>query len=131
LNIGNTYAMGGISGHAGVFATVQDISNLASNLLSSVTRSSSRSGAFLLNATTLELFTNQHSRSQSSRALGWDTNSYEIDDFGYTNSCGALSQKTFMHIGYTGTCICIDPVDQVWTVILTNRVYGCSGNETF
>jgi CubicO group peptidase (beta-lactamase class C family) len=32
-----------------------------------------------------------------------------------------MSNQTFMHIGYTGTCICIDPVNQLYTVILTTR----------
>lgn len=32
-----------------------------------------------------------------------------------------------MHIGYAGTCICIDPINEAWTVILTNRVYTCTG----
>lgn len=126
---GNTYAMGGVSGHAGIFSTVQDMSRLATNLLASVLKRDDYKGSFLLNSTTLGLFTKQYNSSQSSRALGWDTNSYEIEDFGYDNSCGSLSPSTFMHIGYTGTSICIDPELRVWSVILTNRVYGCTGQS--
>ena len=32
-----------------------------------------------------------------------------------------MSTQTFMHTGYTGTCVCIDPVNNLWSVILTNR----------
>jgi len=32
-----------------------------------------------------------------------------------------MSPETFMHTGYTGTCICIDPVNQLYSVVLTNR----------
>lgn len=32
-----------------------------------------------------------------------------------------MSPETFMHTGYTGTCICIDPVNKLYSVVLTNR----------
>lgn len=51
----------------------------------------------------------------------------QIDDFGYSNACGTLSTRTFMHTGYTGTLICVDPEFGIWTVLLSNRVYGCQG----
>ena len=121
--------MGGISGHAGVFSTVRDMSQLAANLLAAVTESSEYEGHFLLNTSTVRLFSTLYNSSQSSRALGWDTNSYSVTDYGYSNSCGTLSEQTFMHIGYTGTCICIDPLNQVWSVVLTNRVYNCQGQS--
>jgi CubicO group peptidase (beta-lactamase class C family) len=31
-----------------------------------------------------------------------------------------------MHTGYTGTCICIDPVNRLYSVILTNRYVSVS-----
>jgi len=80
---------------------------------------------FLL-PSTVKLFTTVHNSSQSSRALGWSTNSPLAPDYGYDHSCGAMSVDTFMHTGYTGTCICIDPRG-LYTVILTNRVYNCQG----
>jgi len=58
--------------------------------------------------------------TQSSRALGWDTNSYVANHY---RGCGNLSQSTFTHTGYTGTEICCDPTNGVATVLLTNRVY--------
>jgi hypothetical protein len=40
-----------------------------------------------------------------------------------------MSVHTFMHTGYTGTCICVDPdpLHGLYTVILTNRIYNCEG----
>jgi CubicO group peptidase (beta-lactamase class C family) len=79
---GNTYAMGGISGHAGVFSTVGDLANFAKNLLSSLLNvDTDASENSLLNTTTLELFTALYNSSQSSRALGWDTNSFTVITF--------------------------------------------------
>lgn len=34
-----------------------------------------------------------------------------------------LSSKTFTHLGYTGTEICVDPVNGMFTVLLDNRCY--------
>jgi CubicO group peptidase (beta-lactamase class C family) len=55
--------------------------------------------------------------SQSSRALGWDTNA------GSYKGCGNWSGATFTHTGYTGTLLCADPARGLVAVLLTNRVY--------
>ena len=48
-----------------------------------------------------------------------------------SDSDSYFPESTFLHIGYTGTCVCIAPPNAddggVWTVLLTNRVYGCQG----
>jgi hypothetical protein len=49
-----------------------------------------------VNATTARLFTTVHNESQSSRALGWDTNSYAASTY---RGCGNLSTRTFTHTG--------------------------------
>ena len=45
-----------------------------------------------------------------------------MKDFGYDHSCGVMSNATFMHTGYSGTCMCADPHNKLWSVILTNRL---------
>jgi len=65
----------------------------------------------------------EYNNSQSSRALGWNTNDPTVFDEGWDLSCGAMSPFTFTHTGYTGTQICGDPQNQFFTVLLTNRVY--------
>lgn len=34
-----------------------------------------------------------------------------------------------MHLGYTGTMICIDPENELFTIFLTNRVYPTDANH--
>jgi serine-type D-Ala-D-Ala carboxypeptidase len=110
----NSYANGGISGHAGIFSTVHDLSKLALWYLNAPGTSS-----VFLNATTVDLWTKVHNTTQSSRALGWDTNA---PNNGY-HGCMGMSDVTFTHLGYTGTEICIDPQNGIFSVILDARVY--------
>lgn len=132
----NCYAMGGICGHAGIYTTAPDAGKILRRL--AVLASSTDADPVApykewLNVTTVQLFAKEHNQTQSSRALGWTTNDPTVKDYGFSNSCGKLSELTFMHIGYTGTCGCVDPVNKVWSVILTNRVYmldGVMGNST-
>ena len=90
---GDTYAMGGIAGHAGVFSTLVDMARFASTLLgvwhgwcseegvggvggynsSNCTRSFINGTRSFINGTTLRLFTEIYNSTQSSRALGWGT----------------------------------------------------------
>lgn len=76
-----------------------------------------------LNRTTTELFTREVNHTQSSRALGWNTNDHTVADWGFNMSCGSLSPRTFMHDGFTGTMICADPDREMIAILLTNRVY--------
>ena len=162
---GDAFAMGGIAGHAGIFSTIDGVASFAQAMLrwrresatpfdeASQRRRGDLDAQGLLNSTTANTFTTVRNLSFSSRALGWDTNLHEVDDFGFGGVCGGststlghkrmrsdrnswaisaatsqyFSEETFLHIGYTGTCICIDPQSSIWTVVLTNRVYGCQG----
>ena len=86
-----------------------------------------------LSPAAIDLFVRQHNHSQSSRALGWNTNDESAQpDGGWGQSCGNLSARTFTHVGFTGTQLCGDPVNSVFTVLLTARVYGTpnTGNST-
>jgi len=135
---GDCYAMGGIAGHAGLFSDLADVSRIAMSWLSSVNnnqeaddytrgqQSSRVNIPAIINATTANVFSQISNAQLSSRALGWDTNLQSVNDYGFDGVCGEfLSNRTFLHIGYTGTCLCIDPVNAFWSVILTNRAYGC------
>lgn len=124
---GNCYGMGGIAGHAGVFSTAPDVAKFMKYMITTRDGSSQAASNFL-NASTIQLFTTIKNVTQSSRAYGWTTNSFRDSDnadYGYDHSCGSMSGDTFMHIGYTGTCMCGDPKSSLWSVILTNRAYNC------
>jgi hypothetical protein len=90
----NAYALGGISGHAGLFSTGGDLFNLLHTLLFAPEVSD------WISSGTVKLFTTVANVSQSSRALGWDTNNYNAS--GYLG-CGTLSSASWTHNGYTGT----------------------------
>jgi len=114
---GNAYIMGGIAGHAGLFSNVDDLYTLMSKYLLAEPNSS------FLNSTTVNLFIKEYNHSQSSRALGWNTNDHTVVDQGFSQGCGSLSPLTYMHTGYTGTLICVDPTRELIVLLLTNRVY--------
>ena len=121
VNDGNSYMLGGIAGHAGLFSTVTDVSLLLHELMFNNN---------IFNTTTVSRFIKQHNHTQSSRALGWNTNDITAQpDGGWDQSCGALSPQTFTHVGYTGTQVCCDPIRGVYTILLTARVYNSSNTN--
>ena len=104
---------GGLSGNAGLFSTAPDVSKFARLLLDKGAAGSQQ----IICAKTIESWTKKQSE-RSTRALGWDTKSPE------GSSAGArFSMKSFGHTGYTGTSLWIDPENQFFAVLLTNRVY--------
>ena len=134
---GNCFNMGGIAGHAGVFSTVNDMAKLMSMWMKFDQHSDDggrrAESSSLLSPATIDLFVKQNNHSQSSRALGWNTNDESAQpDGGWGQSCGNLSSRTFTHVGFTGTQLCGDPVNGVFTVLLTARVYGTpnTGNSS-
>jgi len=106
--------MGGISGHAGIFSTVPDLALFMSAWM----------WGDLLRPDVYQLFITEYNHTQSSRALGWNTNDPTVTDEGWGQDCGSkMSPLTFMHVGYTGTMICGTPVGEYFTILLTNRIY--------
>ena len=117
----NTYVMGGISGHAGLFSTVQDLSVFCQMYLNRGLYDNKR----ILKTETIELFTTRQNLIEgSTRALGWDTRSEQNSMAG-----DFMSLRTFGHSGFTGTTIWIDPENQVFVVLLSNRVYPTRENR--
>ncbi len=111
VNDENAYVMGGVAGHAGVFASATDVARFAECML--------RDGAPLFQPATVKLFTHrEETPAGTSRALGWDTPSPN------ESSSGAyFSQASFGHLGFTGTSLWIDPVRQLSVTLLTNRTW--------
>eukprot|EP00050_Salpingoeca_kvevrii_P022619 m.129202 g.129202 ORF g.129202 m.129202 type:complete len:387 (-) comp9765_c0_seq6:1445-2605(-) len=118
---GNSYALGGIAGHAGLFSDVGDLFSLMQKLMFAADADP------WINATTVKTFTTIYNVTQSSRALGWDTNSYVANTY---RGCANLSETTYTHTGYTGTEICNDPERKIITILLTNRVYPRADEES-
>jgi len=124
----NAYAMGGVSGHAGLFSSARDLAVFAQTLLSGgiagactgaagsgVPCSAPRPGPVRIVApTTVELFTGRYDES-ASRAMGWDTPSRGSSSGDY------LSPRAFGHTGFTGTSLWVDPELDLFVVLLTSR----------
>lgn len=103
----NASVLGGIAGHAGIFANAGDLASFAHCML--------QGGRPILRADTVELFTRR--QEKSSRALGWDTPSAPSQSGKY------FSPRSFGHLGYTGTSLWIDPERHLAVVLLTNRTW--------
>ncbi|QHF22874.1 serine hydrolase [Rathayibacter sp. VKM Ac-2804] len=103
--------MGGVAANAGVFSTIHDIARFAQRvvmshnmnvgLLSSMDSSWTRDSLTVL---TKELL--------PARGLMW----HPDPDFSESG--------TWMHNGYTGTSIWVNPQRNLWAVLLTNRTYS-------
>lgn len=111
VNDENTYVMGGVAGHAGLFAPATDVARFAEWML--------RGGWPILKWETVQRFTRRESSpAGTTRALGWDTPSRP------ESSSGKLfSQASFGHLGFTGTSLWIDPQRQISVTLLTNRTW--------
>ncbi|MGH9556492.1 MAG: serine hydrolase domain-containing protein [Terriglobales bacterium] len=106
----NASVLGGVAGHAGVFAPATDVATFAHAMLSG--------GAPILRPETVALFTRRESSpAGTSRALGWDTPSSP------SQSGKHFSAGSFGHLGYTGTSLWIDPERRLSVTLLTNRTW--------
>lgn len=103
---------GGIQGNAGLFANATDLAKLAMMWA----RGGAYGGERIISEKTVKDFT--MSRSDSShRRLGFDAPSPD------SSSCPEeASQSTYGHIGFTGTCMWVDPENDLIFIFLSNRV---------
>ena len=108
---GNAWAIGGVTGHAGLFSSARELSIFSQMLLNGGTYD----GARILSPTTVARWTTRQDHT-SSRALGWDTPAPAASAGRY------FSPRSFGHTGFTGTSIWIDPERGVFAVLLMNRV---------
>jgi len=109
----NTWALGGLAGHAGLFGTARGVGGFAQRVLD----------GSLARPHTFARFVQKSSVPGSSRALAWDT-------MLPTSSCGTLmSPRAIGHTGFTGTSLWIDPGQDLYVVLLTNRVHPTRENN--
>ena len=113
----NASVLGGVAGHAGLFATAEDVATFSHALL--------LGGRPLVRPETLALFTRRETvPAGTSRALGWDTPSSPSQSGKY------FSARSYGHLGHTGTSLWIDPERQLSVTLLTNRTWPDSNNKT-
>jgi CubicO group peptidase (beta-lactamase class C family) len=114
----NAWAMGGVSGHAGLFSTAHDLAIFAQMLLNGGTYN----GIRIVKPSTVARWTAPQSGT-SSRALGWDTPSKGSSAGQY------FSPRSFGHTGFTGTSMWMDPERGLFVILLTNRVDPTRNNN--
>lgn len=105
----------GVAGHAGLFATANDLAIYGQLLLNR----GEYGGVRYFKPETIDLFTSNQSKV-SRRGLGFD----RFDPKPANEYPSKLANKTvFGHTGYTGTCIWVDPQNQLVYIFLSNRVH--------
>ncbi|MEU1350832.1 serine hydrolase domain-containing protein [Streptomyces sp. NPDC005795] len=107
----NAVVLGGVAGHAGLFATLADLERLASCLLGG--------GPPLLRPDTLTVMTAPRTDHLNlRRSLAWqgqDPSGSPVGD--------SFGPASYGHTGFTGTSLWIDPEAGCYTILLTNRVH--------
>ena len=112
---------GGIAGHAGLFATANDLAIYGQLLLNRGVYGGER----YFNEETVDLFTSNQSAT-SRRGLGFDRKD-PSPTARYPS--GLASDATYGHTGYTGTCIWMDPAERLIYIFLSNRVHPEVSNQ--
>ena len=112
--------LGGVAGHAGLFATADDLAVYAQMLLDGGVRGDRR----VLAAETVKLLTAPHDvplagGGTGQRTYGWDVRTPYSGNRGE----GFKAGTGFGHTGFTGTSLWIDPDSQTAVILLTNRVH--------
>ncbi|MBW2106055.1 MAG: serine hydrolase [Deltaproteobacteria bacterium] len=117
----NAYALGGYSGHAGLFGTAQDIFTLTTALVNIYHGDNSG----LLKSKTVRTFLSRQGIIPGSTwALGWDTPSKNNSSSG-----NWFSSNSIGHTGFTGASIWIDLKKNITVIFLTNRIHPTRSNE--
>jgi CubicO group peptidase (beta-lactamase class C family) len=111
--------MGGVAGHAGMFATASDLAAFCQMLLNGGVYAYQR----LVTRATIAEFTASQSFADNTRTLGWMAPTTDSSSGHY------FSARSFGHLGFTGTSIWIDPDRELFVILLTNRVYPSRAND--
>jgi CubicO group peptidase (beta-lactamase class C family) len=118
----NAWAMGGVAGHAGLFAPADDVLRFGQAVLDAW---HGREAA--LPGETLRLFAERQGLPEGSDwALGWDTPTE-----GASSAGRHFSRRSIGHLGFTGTSLWIDLEAECVVVMLTHRVHLVAKKSRF
>lgn len=120
--------LGGISGHAGLFATGNDLMKL----MELYRRMGEYGGERIISEEVMRRYASvQFPENNNRRGLGFDkpllSNSELSSKDAYPSK--SASKESFGHSGYTGTFVWVDPVYEISYVFLSNRVYPTRNNN--
>jgi serine-type D-Ala-D-Ala carboxypeptidase len=115
----NAAAMGGVAGHAGIFATAHDLFLFSREFL----RALRGEGRILSRPSALRMGRRAEEPPGCPRTPGWDTPTSEAD--GGSQAGRRFSGSSVGHLGFTGCSLWIDLEREITIALLTNRVrYG-------
>jgi len=115
----NASAMGGVAGHAGLFADAQDVRRLVRRWQTARTQGTPEWPADLTQA----FLSRQVALGNGGWALGWTVPTEP------STSGRHFSPRSFGHLGFTGTSVWVDPDQDLIVILLTNRVHPDRRNE--
>ena len=118
----NAWAMGGVAGHAGLFAPADDVMRFATGVLDAWHGRSD----VLPTDWVRRFLTKNTAPEQTTFALGWDTPTP-----GASSSGRHFSATSVGHLGFTGTSLWIDLEREAIVVMLTNRVHLVAKRSKF
>ncbi len=107
----NACGVGGVAGHAGLFAAAGDVARFGQAWLSGDPK-------LRISPALRQLATRQHVSGQFRLGLGWMLKAEADSSAGDRYSAGAYG-----HTGFTGTSLWVDPQRQLVCALLSNRVY--------
>lgn len=110
----NARLLGGIAGHAGLFSTADDLARFATMLLNH----GSSDGKQIFSPRTMTQMTVPYFYNSGNvvRGLGWDIHSPFSSPRGIS-----FSPLSYGHTGYSGSSVWIDPVSDLYVILLTVR----------
>lgn len=111
---GNAYAMGGVSGNAGLFSNAVDLARFCRAIMPSAKHV--ENSPFSVPSVT-KMFTNAIPESVGGQTIGWFIYPNEMLPAG-----DLVSRRAIGHSGFTGTAVVIDPEFDLFVILLTNRV---------
>lgn len=116
----NAHFLGGISGNAGLFSSLDDVITFA-KMLSSHAKGYLSEALFDLATSDLTPY------DEESRGLG-----FHLFRTGTFPGGSLMSRGSYGHTGYTGTTLYVDRETDIYCLLLTNRVhYGRDGTHYF
>ncbi|SET74966.1 glycoside hydrolase family 3 N-terminal domain-containing protein [Hymenobacter actinosclerus] len=113
--------VGGVGGHAGLFANANDLA-----VLMQMNLQNGRYGGQRYFQTPVVAEFARGTEAGSRRGLGWDRGDPSKPS-GPTSNLSPAS--TFGHTGFTGTCVWMDPENKILYIFLSNRVYPDANNK--
>ena len=122
------YYLGGVSAHAGIFSDAHDLARFARMYLNGGVIDGTR----ILPEAQIRAFTRYVDSTFSDRGIGWQKPDLPGMRFAYPSSAWAgrhMSSSAFGHTGFTGTSIAIDPANDLFIILLSNRVDPTRANQ--